>query len=253
MHFYKSDGSSMHTIIGANGKERTTSIADARKLGLFPSVTTIMDVQAKPALIQWLQNELLDAAVRTPFHPDEFEEGVWRKKMLGQMKDKGRKAAERGTEIHRKLDRWFLGTYIADEDVSYIEPVIQCIKENFGIDGWVSEQSFTDAESGFAGCVDLHHPEQHIIIDFKTKDKENLKGVKQYDDHKIQLAAYQLGLRLPSDTRRFNLFVSTSPKTPGQCLLLECTEYKRHLGMFSHLHQFWMLKNSYNPIKGAVK
>ena len=255
MHFYKQDGSSMHTIIGANGKERTTSIADARKLGLYPSVTTVMDVQAKPALIEWLQQELLEAAISRPFHPHEWDVTDWKKAMLMQMRVKGANAAKRGIEIHGKLDQFFSNNCtwdVNDPDIDYMVSAVKLIDEQFGLDGWVSEKSFAH-ESGFAGCVDLHHPDKHIIIDFKTKDKADLKGVKQYDDHKIQLAAYQCGLNMPSSTRRFNLFISTNKETPGQCNLVECTEFSRYLGMFSYLHAFWMLKNKYDPRKGVIK
>lgn len=239
----------MHTIVGKNGKERTTSIADARKLRLFPSVTTVMDVQAKPALIEWLQQELLAAAILQPYHPQEWEVDEWKKTVLAKMRVKGRKAAERGTEIHGKLDKFFVsgGFDVEDVDNEYLVGAIKLIDDTFGLDGWVSEQSFSNTRAGFAGCVDLHHPTKNIIIDFKTKDKEGLEGVKQYDDHKMQLAAYQMGLELPNNTRRFNLFISVNEKTPGHCSLVECTEFERYKNMFYHLHMFWMEKNKYDP------
>lgn len=248
MHFYNRDGESRHTIIGKNGKERTTSIADARKLGYYPSVTTIMDCQAKPALIEWLQQELLSAAIQTPYHPHEWTVEAYRKAMLGNMRNKSRKAAERGTEIHNKLESFFTGKEVSmDKDWKYLQPTLLLIEETFGLEGWVAEKSFAHLGHGFAGCVDLYHPEKNIIIDFKTKDKPNLKGVKQYDDHKMQLAAYQHGLNLPSTTRRFNLFISTSVETPGMCSLQECTEFERFISMFMNLSWFWRLKHKYDP------
>jgi len=256
MHFYTKNGEPMHTLIGSNGKERSTSIADARKLGLLPSVTTIMDVQSKPALIIWLQQQLLKAAIETPYRSDIWHEEDWCKAMLTQMRSVGKKAADRGTEIHGYLDAYYSGGQDADDLVGlpaeqwpYIAPAIKLIRDTFGNGGWVSEASFANLEHGFAGCVDLHHPEKKIIIDFKTKDKLDLKGVKQYDDHHTQLAAYQLGLGMPSDTRRFNLFISTSEESPGQCLLLESKEYGRPLDMFNALLKLWQAKNKYNPGK----
>jgi hypothetical protein len=254
MHFYRKDGSSMHTIVGKNGKERTTSIADARKLGLFPSVTTIMDVQAKPALIEWLQQELLNAAIDTPYHPHAWDADAWRKATLIKMRSKSRKAAERGTEIHGKLESFFSGVEVSmDKDWKYIQPTLLLIEETFGLEGWVAEKSFANTDLGFAGCVDLYHPDKNIIIDFKTKDKAELKGVKQYDDHKMQLAAYQLGLGLQKKSRRFNLFISTSSETPGMCSLIECAEFDRFVNMFLHLNEFWRLKNKYDPRKGEIE
>lgn len=269
MHFYNADGESRHTIIGKNGKERTTSIADARKLGLYPSVTTVMDIQSKPALIEWLQQELLAAAIESPYHPHEYPDvSLWKKQTLTKMRLKSKTAAERGTEIHGFLDEYFkfgsvptgsiavptginLGTmemfYNYLPNKVFIEPAIQLIDDTFGLEGWVSERSFTNKHLGFAGCIDLYQPIKNIIIDFKTKDKEGLKGVKQYEDHKIQLAAYQAGLEMPKNTRRFNLFISTNTTTPGQCLLTECTEFDRFNEMFYHLYRVWCLKNKYDP------
>jgi len=248
MRFYKSDASCMRTIIGANGKERTPSIADARKLWLFPSVTTVMDVQAKTALIEWLLQELLNAAVENPYHPHEWGEADWRKAMLAKMRTKSRVAADRGTQIHGKLDAFFNGVSIdSDEDKPYIQPALSLIEKTFGLDGWVSEKSFAATEWGFAGCVDLHHPTKNIVIDFKTKGKEDLKSVKQYDSHKMQLAAYQVGLGMPNNTRRFNLFIGVNENNPGVCSLLECTEFDRYWNMFYNLLMFWISKNKYDP------
>ena len=49
-HWYTKTGEPMYTIVGANGKERNTTLADAKKLDLVPSVTTILGIVAKPAL-----------------------------------------------------------------------------------------------------------------------------------------------------------------------------------------------------------
>lgn len=250
MHFYDKDGKSHHKIIGKNGKERTTSIRDARQLGLVPSVTTVMDVQAKPALIQWLQNELLQAAIDFPFHPEEYDEKFWRKQTLAKMKQKGEKAATRGTEIHDKLETYFKSGIVCHKDKDYITESIKLIQESFPSYVWRSEESRTSKTFGFGGCVDLwgsNINNECVIIDFKTKDKTDIKDMVQYDDHKIQLAAYQKLLELPENTKRYNLFISVSEETPGLCKLVEASEFDKHWGMFAHLLEFWKLKNNYDP------
>lgn len=247
-HWYGADTKPQHTVIGANGKERATSLADARKRLLYPSVTSVMSIQEKPALIEWLQTQLLDAAIKDPFHPQEWTADNWKKVMKARMRSVGNAAATRGTEIHNKLDLFFRGAGdYEDVDTPYLLPTIELIAKEFGMDGWKSEQSFADTKNGFAGCVDLYNQEINIIIDFKTKDKENLKGVKQYDDHKIQLAAYQLGLNMSEDTKRYNLFISTHSYSPGECLLVECKEYNRYRDFFLALNKVWQIKNNYFP------
>ena len=58
-HWYTRDGEPMYTVEAAKGGQRATTLRDARKLSLVPSVTTILNVAAKPALNQWLQRQVL--------------------------------------------------------------------------------------------------------------------------------------------------------------------------------------------------
>jgi len=56
VHWYTKDGEPAYTIERADGKGfRNTTLRDAKKLGLLPSVTTILGVAAKPGLQNWLQ------------------------------------------------------------------------------------------------------------------------------------------------------------------------------------------------------
>ena len=57
-HWYTRDGVPRYTVIGKNGKERATTLRDARTENLVPSVTTVLNVAAKPALTQWLQKQI---------------------------------------------------------------------------------------------------------------------------------------------------------------------------------------------------
>ena len=41
-HWYDATGAARYTITGKNGKERPTTLRDARELGLVPSVTSIL-------------------------------------------------------------------------------------------------------------------------------------------------------------------------------------------------------------------
>ena len=57
-HWYTQEGEPMYTIIGANGKERNTTLRDAKKENLVPSVTTILGMIAKPSLENWKINQI---------------------------------------------------------------------------------------------------------------------------------------------------------------------------------------------------
>jgi len=59
-HWYLPNGSPAYTIIGkSTGRERPTTLADARKLGLLPSVTTIINTIQKAGLDTWKQQQVL--------------------------------------------------------------------------------------------------------------------------------------------------------------------------------------------------
>ena len=72
-HWYTRDGVPRYTVMGKNGKERNTTLRDARAENLVPSVTTVLTVMAKPALIQWLQKQVLMAALTLPRRDEELE------------------------------------------------------------------------------------------------------------------------------------------------------------------------------------
>ena len=55
-HWYDDQGNPAYEIIGANGKQRNTTLRDAKKLGLLPSVTTVLGVAAKPGLTDGNKN-----------------------------------------------------------------------------------------------------------------------------------------------------------------------------------------------------
>ena len=58
-HWYLPNGNPAYTVIGKNGKERNTTVKDAREQGLLPSVTTIIGCAAKPALDVWKQQQAI--------------------------------------------------------------------------------------------------------------------------------------------------------------------------------------------------
>ena len=61
-HWYDRDGKPAYTVIGKNGKERNTTLRDAREKDLVTSVTTILKVAAAPGLERWKQEQVLLAA-----------------------------------------------------------------------------------------------------------------------------------------------------------------------------------------------
>jgi hypothetical protein len=97
-HWYALNGEPRYTIKGANGRERNTTLADARKLQLVPSVTTIIRMAAAPALEKWKRDQVLLAALTLPRRDGE-PEADWLRRVEQDSQEQGKQAAERGTAI----------------------------------------------------------------------------------------------------------------------------------------------------------
>ena len=96
-HWYSLEGEPMYTIIGANGKERNTTLRDAKSIGLVPSVTTILGMVAKPALENWKITQAIKSAATLDIGDEEsMDSFVYRCK--ADAKNIGLTAANQGTK-----------------------------------------------------------------------------------------------------------------------------------------------------------
>jgi len=240
-HYYDKKGNTAYTVIGANGKERSTTIRDARKQKLLPSVTGVTGIIAKPMLTRWITQETLKTSLEIHQRDDESAD-EYIKRIMAISKDTSGKAARRGTEIHDKLENYFTDGDIDEADADIIVPCKDLIQSEFGDITWVPEASFGH-KLGYGGKVDLYSP-QGVIIDFKTKAKDELNSKLLYFDYCVQLAAYRTGLDLPS-AKCYNLVISTTK--PGTLYLHEWEEadLRRGMRMFKLMLAYWQLTNNY--------
>lgn len=238
-HFYWPDGRPAYSLIGANGKERNTTLRDARKLGLYPSVTGIIRLAAAPALEKWRRNQLLLAALTLPRMPDETET-AWLARVETDSQEEGRKAADRGTAIHGAIERHFLGLPVDPTLMPWVIEAVGEVERVCGRQAWRAEKSFA-TPSGYGGKVDLHSPAW--VIDFKGKD--GLDGLRLWDDHHMQLAAYRRGLGY-SNARCGILFVDRN-RPAAKFVEAEEKDLQRGEAMFMALLAFHRAKTGYAP------
>lgn len=214
-HWYDKDGKPVYEVPYADPSKgmRPTTLADAKKLGLFPSVTTIIREAAKPGLERWKQEQVLLAALTLPRLEGE-PEADWIKRVFEDSQEQARKAAEKGTAIHAAIQGHYEGEPTSEEYQHYVNPVVQSLDDKFEIGAYTAEQSFAHP-MGFGGKVDFHCTGVKIgrvVIDFKTKEFANTEKKLAWDEHCIQLAAYREGLGLPKAICA-NVFVSVN--NPG--------------------------------------
>jgi hypothetical protein len=237
-HWYARDGTPAYTVVGANGKTRNTTLKDARQHNLVPSVTSIINVVAKPGLERWKQQQLLLAALTLPKVNSESED-EYIDRIISDSKEQGKAAANAGTDIHASIESFYRGEP-RDTHTAHVQAVVNLLLERFGTQPWIAERSFSH-DLGFGGKCDLHC--QDIVLDVKTKEFSDTK-MDIYDEHLMQLAAYRVGLGMPN-ARCANVFVSRSH--PGVVAIVEHSEddIKKGWEMFTHILKFWQLSKGY--------
>jgi hypothetical protein len=241
-HWYARDGSPAYEVKGANGNMRPATLRDARKLGLCPSVTTIIGSCAKPGLERWKLEQMMHAALTLP-RLDGEPEADWISRVWTDSKETARKAAERGTAIHAAIQGAYEGERHSPDLHPHVMGAASAVQQWAGTLHWRPEESFAHP-AGFGGKVDL--ASNNAVIDFKTKEFGEDADLRTWDEHAMQLAAYRFGLQVPS-AKCAIVYVSVT--NPGLARLIEIPEKDLASGwaMFQGLLAYWKAKNSFDP------
>ena len=246
-HWYcAKTGAPRYTSIGKNGKERNTTLRDAKAAPgtLVPSVSTINSQLSKAGLDTWKQTQVLYAAAEYPRYDGE-EEKDWIYRLLELAKRKSREAADRGTLIHDFIEAFYNQEYMPDMP-AYVRKVDETVTAHFGAQLWIPEQSLVNAQEGYGGKFDLYCKPRHdfsgVVIDFKTTEKSP-GDLTPYLEHTLQLAAYREVLA--PTARCANVYING---TTNEVAIYEHSEQDLRDGyqMFLNLVNIYKLKNKLN-------
>ena len=234
-HWYDKEGEPRYTIVGVNGKERNTTLRDAKKEGYVPSVTSILNIIAKPSLENWKITQALEASLKVDQNDLEY---INKCKYAGR--EVGMKAAKQGTKIHALIEKGFLGK---SKNKTY--KVIKNFLDNkFPNEEWIAEDSFC-SDLGYGGKIDLYS-KSGIFVDFKTKD--NLEGKDPdrlvYDEHGMQLSAYAQGCKFKNPIR-VSIFVDRANTELIACHVWNKETHEKHKEMFNSILKYWQLVKNY--------
>ena len=188
---------------------RMSDVKAAAKQGeiWYPSVTTILNVLDKPALISWKIDQHLETAF------EMMENGIVANYLEGFIKDikletelRLDAAPKAGTDCHKMLEDYFKHGIIPSDDISkrICDNVASVLKDKCGSQEWEHEKYLINKEHGFAGCTDLSSVEW--TIDYKTKREASKfkPGKMAYPEHSRQLAAYGKTLKT---SKAANIFI----------------------------------------------
>lgn len=246
-HYYAVDGTPMHWVPKKDGSgNRPTTIADARKLNLLPSVTSILGVLAKPALQDWLIRNAVTAVVTAPDVPGEsLDAKITRVLDTERQQDQESQIAmDRGTQIHDGLERLAKGEPVDPELLPWIEPAWNSLKSV----GTVLASEKILVGEGYAGKTDLilENDFWTTIIDFKSTKRLPDKGA--YPEHSMQASAYCKALKQdhPKQIRAMIVYISTI--NCGEFTGWECEDWESAYSFgFAPLVTHWQYIKGYTP------
>lgn len=243
----------MHSVPSAKGDLRPTTLRDARKLGLVPSVTNILGVIAKPELTAWLQEQAVMAALTLPRIAGESED-AFAKRVVADSQTMRDNAADFGTAFHRGAER------VAESlEVDPAHPAAEWLlnyrywfQERVAGVRW-TEKVLVNRALGYAGTADLlvdHLVHGPVLVDFKTTKIRRGEKAKPYKSWCYQLAAYRRALGQP--VRCLNLIInSLEPSEPVEHLWSE-DELVQGWAAFEAARRLWCIEKNYDPAALAL-
>jgi hypothetical protein len=237
-HWYRRDGSPCYEVPRSKGDgTRPATLADARKLDLVPSVSLILKCAAAPGLEIWKLRKMLEAALTLPKIDGETE-ADYVSRIIEDSQAEGKKAAERGTELHAAIETAIRTQVLQTPWEDHILSLITTLNQHgIRLSDARAEHSFA-CGAGYGGKVDFQN--DTLLLDFKSKERIDPK-LKPYDNHLMQCAAYAYGLGL---NRAGNVFIGIEDKQV-RVFLYEKEDLAEAFAQFSHLLAYWQIKNRF--------
>lgn len=272
-HWYTIEAKPCHTVVGKNGKERDTTLADARKLNLFPSATTILSEWANPDLDRASKRLLLEQAYLTKI--DGKDQKVWAKEVSDEAFKPWNYKAEFGTKVHAAIEAKLKGDTLAfDKDEMVTTPDGELVRLEKFVDAGMKalkelgiaqehikgvEQTVVMRSKGYAGTIDLVYEvpgEVPVfgILDFKTTSTRKEEPVLYKRTHAPQIAAYWMAkyaLRVNGGEKcrgeGVNVYISTNEPGRYDIRKYGTEELVKGLLAFDACLRLWQLDNEYVP------
>lgn len=253
MHFYTKteDGAvePRHFVENkSSGGLRPSRTTDAKKALMhgekwMPSITGIIGLLDKPALLNWKVDKHLEQAYAFPAETDCES---WIKEIKVKTSEAMEAAPQAGTDFHQIMEDYMNGKEVPAEFHRHCVAVEMVVLDNCGTQEWQTEKMLI-SEIGYGGTADLISDEW--TIDYKTKQfaKQWKPGKMAYTDHARQLAALNMADSAGRDRRAANVFICLETgevefyEHESEALDNAWLDFKALLGIYH--------RNTYNPLE----
>ena len=209
-HWYYPDARPCYEVPYADPSKgmRPTTLRDAKKLGLIPSVTTVLRVLDKPALTSWKIEQAVLAVMTTPKLSGEADDAFIKRVLTTDREQdaEAAKARELGTRIHDAIEAALSFNAINQDELAvYVAPVVAACKS---LGNALATEKIMVGE-GYAGRIDAILDGNEItVVDFKTT---KTLPKESWWEHQLQTAAYCAALGNTGNKRikSCNIYIDT--------------------------------------------
>ena len=251
-HWYTAAGEPRHyTGSLKDGELRPTTLRDARKERLFPSITSILGVLEKEALKRWQFRQIAFAASRAPIQENESED-YFVERVLTQAFQVTSDAADLGTQIHAAMEARLAGEHFDPNMDGYINPALEWLDQNM-IEPVEIEKVVVDTKNGFAGTCDYIGRAANgtpVVLDWKSRKTRPGAPVKSWDGMIMQVAGYAKAYWGEHvNVAGANVVISTTE--PGRVEILRYTpkQINQAYLALTQLCEVWRYIKGYDPRK----
>lgn len=230
-------------------KMRNTDLRDARKLGLYPSVTNIIRILDKPLLTAWREEQMVMAALTLPHIEGETLDERARR-VVRDAQSIVEDAAKRGKLLHTACEMYLIHGEIAPHPMveELFQPFPVWARENI-LDVEYTEKTIVGV--GYAGTLDLKAEVRNYgrrICDFKSRKPYNGK-MGTYPEDGYQLAAYLEGDALTNKRADGALSILINSQEPSEPHVhaWDAAAMEHGWEVFKTMFKLWKLLKNYEP------
>jgi hypothetical protein len=260
-HWYYPDGRPCHAVPNKSkpGTQRNTTLKDARKLGLLPSVTTLLKILDRPGLNNWRCEMAVLAALTLPRKPDEKDDDFARRVATDAdtIRDE---AADFGKLLHANIEDY--AKFIANPNaiatkpwdmkmVPFMNHVEDWFRNNIDFGKPIyAEQVVVNQQLGYAGLRDLkawHKTHGLCVIDFKSQGVKQGAKINFYPEWVKQLALYDIADDSDGPAKLLSVVIDSRNPQPLQEKVWSDEEAARSRKAVELIALLWMIERNYVP------
>lgn len=271
-HWYSRTGASVHQVPMKTDatRLRNTTITDARKMNLLPSVSNYLNVVANEGLNQWKMGQIAITAATLGRQAGEEDE-TFADRIIHEAMSYTRSKADFGVGMHAAIEDYLLGGILPSEQefpvpqvLEFWPPVQEWLDNN--IDEVVASEYVVVNSRGYAGQVDLKvqlkgeaaatammtNPnfEGRIILDYKTRNHKDNEPMPSHEREVWQGAAYSAADPCTHEGGKLlpfaNLYISSRKSGVIRFLPYTEAEMEEALRAFGHIMALWKIIKGYD-------